>query len=295
MKNWGYWTKEKCREDALRFNSKSAWKLESKHAYDKSRINGWLPELTAHMKPKKKPNGYWIKEKIMEDAKRFDRPSDWERESPSAPVIAGRNGWLEEATAHMDKTLMRSKNPFGKSFKHPHNPLFLEGLKNCFKCKITKKLSEFYPSKRTKDGARPFCIDCQLGTPDNWKKNNIERVRMQDNERRKKKPHQYKNSQLRSTYGINLEDFEDFLRQQDGKCAICKIDQKDFKKRMSVDHDHKTGLIRGLLCDKCNRGLGHFSDSQDLMLKAIEYLNNNRSTDTTWQKNRPVAKRKRRK
>jgi len=118
---------------------------------------------------------------------------------------------------------------------------------------------------------------------------------MQDNERRKKKPHQYKNSQLRSTYGINLEDFEDFLRQQDGKCAICKIDQKDFKKRMSVDHDHKTGLIRGLLCDKCNRGLGHFSDSQDLMLKAIEYLNNNRSTDTTWQKNRPVAKRKRRK
>jgi hypothetical protein len=58
-----------------------------------------------------------------------------------------------------------------------------------------------------------------------------------------------------------------------GLCDICKTDIPGFGRRnLSVDHDHKTGIVRGMLCQKCNIGLGNFNDSPDLLEKAIKYL-----------------------
>ena len=59
---------------------------------------------------------------------------------------------------------------------------------------------------------------------------------------------------------------------QNGRCAICGKHQNKFKKALSVDHCHKKGIIRGLLCNSCNLGLGKFYDNCELLNNAIYYL-----------------------
>lgn len=81
-------------------------------------------------------------------------------------------------------------------------------------------------------------------------------------------------------YGITLEDLENMLRDQDNKCAICgkKIFLFESSKKITahVDHDHKTGKVRGLLCQECNTGLGKFMDNTDYLLSAVSYLKKNK-------------------
>ena len=76
-------------------------------------------------------------------------------------------------------------------------------------------------------------------------------------------------NKLIKKFGITLEHFNLMLKNQNNKCAICK---KEECRNLAVDHDHKTGKIRGLLCLNCNTGLGSFKDNLDLLLKAINYL-----------------------
>jgi len=72
-------------------------------------------------------------------------------------------------------------------------------------------------------------------------------------------------------YGIELEVYERLLLGQHGRCAICDLPPRG-KKPLGVDHDHKTNRMRGLLCDSCNRGIGLFCDSTDILKNAIRYL-----------------------
>jgi predicted nucleic acid-binding Zn ribbon protein len=72
-------------------------------------------------------------------------------------------------------------------------------------------------------------------------------------------------------YGITAEEFEARLVSQDGKCAICRTDTWTGK-GPHVDHSHETGVVRGILCHKCNLGLGKFNDDPDLLRAAISYL-----------------------
>jgi hypothetical protein len=74
--------------------------------------------------------------------------------------------------------------------------------------------------------------------------------------------------------GINmtLEKYNLLFEQQQGKCKICGKSESEFKKRLGVDHDHKTGKTRGLLCDCCNRTIGIFHDDINLFRKIVEYL-----------------------
>jgi hypothetical protein len=71
--------------------------------------------------------------------------------------------------------------------------------------------------------------------------------------------------------GITQEIYYSILSEQGGKCAICKTSEWGYN-GPAIDHDHKTGKARGLLCMKCNTGLGHFDDSFELLNTAIEYL-----------------------
>lgn len=80
-----------------------------------------------------------------------------------------------------------------------------------------------------------------------------------------------KNS-LRRLYGITLEEYDLMFSNQGGRCAICMKHQDEFKKKLHVDHCHTTGKVRGLLCQKCNQGIGLFNDDKDLLIKASEYL-----------------------
>jgi hypothetical protein len=88
----------------------------------------------------------------------------------------------------------------------------------------------------------------------------------------------HKNKSLLAKFNITLDQYEEISALQGHVCAICKkpetlINPRSGKtRRLSVDHDHATGKIRGLLCDKCNRGLGQFDDNPDFLLNAHNYI-----------------------
>lgn len=78
----------------------------------------------------------------------------------------------------------------------------------------------------------------------------------------------YLDKRLMRQYGITSEQYDEMVRRQQGQCLICQ----DVPAKLVIDHDHETGLVRGLLCQKCNAGLGIFSDSSDVLQRAINYL-----------------------
>lgn len=78
---------------------------------------------------------------------------------------------------------------------------------------------------------------------------------------------------LKRQYGIDLDTYNIMLTSQENRCLICKMSQEQEVRKFTVDHCHKSGIVRGLLCNKCNRGLGIFKDSTSLLQSAINYLN----------------------
>jgi len=103
-------------------------------------------------------------------------------------------------------------------------------------------------------------------------------VKNRDRELKKKKEN-YRNNKLairewilKKKYNISLLEYEVLLNKQNGCCAICGKHQTQFTISLSVDHNHITGKIRGLLCHKCNRGIGLFDDSPETMERASFYL-----------------------
>lgn len=76
---------------------------------------------------------------------------------------------------------------------------------------------------------------------------------------------------LRSKYGISSDDRDKMLADQKGCCAICKVSEPSGY-NWHVDHDHVTGKVRGLLCSKCNQGLGLFDEKTSNLEEAIKYL-----------------------
>lgn len=87
------------------------------------------------------------------------------------------------------------------------------------------------------------------------------------------------NTNLIKRYGASFSEYEKILQSQNNQCAICKITLEELKKRnprnqkrLALDHCHQTNKIRGILCGKCNIGLGYFDDNIDLLEKAAQYL-----------------------
>jgi hypothetical protein len=79
-------------------------------------------------------------------------------------------------------------------------------------------------------------------------------------------------------HGLTISDVTRMIADQEGRCAICKMEarkQNHLSTRvhdLCVDHDHKTGAVRGMLCDSCNRGIGLFGDDISLLEAALAYL-----------------------
>jgi len=88
-----------------------------------------------------------------------------------------------------------------------------------------------------------------------------------------KNPRAYRSILMKHRYGITLEQYEQLLDKQNGVCAICeKAETIKGKSNLSIDHCHRTKKVRGLLCDSCNKGLGHFKDNTNLLDRAKSYL-----------------------
>ena len=81
--------------------------------------------------------------------------------------------------------------------------------------------------------------------------------------------------------GITIEKYDEMYRQQNGRCAICSQEETckdschDRPRRLSIDHCHESGQVRGLLCHSCNTAIGKFKDDTFMMQRAIEYIHNN--------------------
>lgn len=139
------------------------------------------------------------------------------------------------------------------------------GVKICKDCGKEKNLDAFYVSyvRNGKECLRPECKDCNMKRSSSWSKKNPS-----------KRNHTVRKSGLKK-YGMSMADYENLLKEQDNKCAICGTDAKLLTKKLSADHSHKTGKVRGLLCQLCNAGLGMFMDSMDLLDSARRYLEKN--------------------
>jgi hypothetical protein len=130
--------------------------------------------------------------------------------------------------------------------------------KRCSTCQETKPLDFFNKNKSTKTGYHNQCRECvKLWKPSPEALKESRRKTREWN-------------RLKST-GFTPEDFKSKLEEQGGVCAICGTDNPG-KLDFCADHDHATQTKRGVLCRKCNAGLGHFNDNPETIAKAIEYL-----------------------
>lgn len=134
-------------------------------------------------------------------------------------------------------------------------------MKTCKKCSVEKPLEDFYDRPGSTDGKRSNCKVCH-NTPI------YERVAAN--------PIKHKSSlreyHLKRTYGITIQQYNQLLENQKGGCAMCGKTPEEEKRNLAVDHNHKTGEIRGLLCGFCNhRVVGRHRDGA-LLRKMADYV-----------------------
>lgn len=140
-------------------------------------------------------------------------------------------------------------------------------MKKCTTCGEQKSLDMFYKSATYKDGLSYRCKTCDYAARNAYHKKHYHLVR-----------EKLRANQRKSKYGLDEEAFTLLLAKQGGKCGICFIElSQEFGRhhlpnKLVVDHCHVTGKVRGLLCTKCNKGIGLLGDSIDSLYKALEYL-----------------------
>ena len=138
-----------------------------------------------------------------------------------------------------------------------------QGMKRCRVCQVIKPLAHFYSNsvahKRCVGGVANTCKDCAA--------------------------QEARDKELQRTYGITQADYDTLFAAQKTSCAICGIPGESLATTvrlddrrgpvsgvLTVDHDHTSGAVRGLLCDPCNRGLGYFREDPDVLKRAIVYI-----------------------
>lgn len=152
-----------------------------------------------------------------------------------------------------------------------------EDKKICKICNITKQNKDFYHTiAKRSSGHRNFrirkeCIECiKTRMKESFYKNyhhNLKRIRIAYREK-----HRFK--YIKNQYGINKEEYLTLVKNYP-KCLICN----KLINNPQIDHCHKTGVVRGILCFRCNLGLGNFDDNINKLKRAISYLERSKKND----------------
>lgn len=135
----------------------------------------------------------------------------------------------------------------------------LQDPKQCTLCRDFKPRNEFNRIWKSRPAVQPWCKTCSAYKAAAYIRTNP----------------QVRNYVGPNTCRIPVIHYERLLRAQNELCAICSTaDPGRGNKRFCIDHCHKTGVVRGLLCHKCNSGLGRFEDDPKIMRRAVAYLEN---------------------
>lgn len=130
--------------------------------------------------------------------------------------------------------------------------------KRCTSCRDEQPLENFYLLRgRPKSKCKRCCIA-----------ETVER-----NKGSKARQEYMRDYHLRRTYGLSADEYDQLAAEQSGLCAICK-NPPPGRRALSVDHDHATGQVRGLLCNSCNSAMGRIGDDPDRLLAMAMYLLN---------------------
>jgi hypothetical protein len=130
-------------------------------------------------------------------------------------------------------------------------------MKMCRICKIVQPFENFY--KNQKNGhIDSRCKKCSNARTKEYNNKNKDKTRKRNAAYWRK-----------HKYGLTQEQYKDMILSQNNECAICK---KPSHKTLYIDHDHKTGKVRGLLCHECNTGIGFFNEDIDSLTNAVKYL-----------------------
>lgn len=155
----------------------------------------------------------------------------------------------------------------GHSGRYVGGPACSENERWCGRCKSVKTPADFFKNVRaTKSGGlQIICKECSHKVQTAWRQANMAKSRRYNLK-----------SRLRDQYGVTLAEYDALMEAQGHRCAIClgpeRIVVNGSVRAMGVDHDHRTGRVRGLLCSDCNRGLGFLKDDAVILGRAIEYL-----------------------
>lgn len=135
--------------------------------------------------------------------------------------------------------------------------------KKCFDCGKVLPIDDFYKDVDRPDGHGVYCKKCDYARTKKYRATKKGKASM-------RKGH------LKRTFGLTLEQYDEIFKKQNGKCAICrKAETRKWKGsvfRLGIDHNHKTGDIRELLCYSCNLALGYANDDPELLKRMIAYL-----------------------
>lgn len=173
----------------------------------------------------------------------------------NASRAGGLNSWCTECARNLYRIPIE-KSPQKQAILAAQN-LLKQDKKMCKKCGKVKQTCDFYANRAAQDGLNYSCIIC---TKNDYQKYILMR----------------KKGDLRRKYGMTYEDFIGMKIKQNGGCAICG-DVESGNNLLVVDHVHSTGIVRGLLCSRCNQGLGLLRENSNILLAAMRYIDKSRS------------------
>lgn len=137
----------------------------------------------------------------------------------------------------------------------------------CSSCRKRKPAADFGLQPSYHDGVRPCCRECEARRARDWRTKMGASARLEVHRRNGLKYH----------YNLSVEEFEALVASQDDRCAVCREAFTNEIRSRGVDHCHATNKIRGILCVKCNSGLGQFRDNEEYLMAATNYLRKHRA------------------
>jgi hypothetical protein len=147
-------------------------------------------------------------------------------------------------------------------------------MKKCKTCNNTKELKCFHKKKGGVLGVKSSCADCCKTIDAKYYSNPKHKNKRLERQSSEEYQLYIRSFRLKRKYGITLEDYNNMLKSQNNVCKTCGTSNPgaNSDKYFNVDHCHKTGKIRGLLCGQCNIALGLVKDNISVLENLIKYL-----------------------